>query len=120
LSCGWDDVTVVRRLAHSRLKPRVEALEAVITELATLPATVSAIDGRLETVEGELSNLRADTTMRFDAIDQRFDAIDQRFDAIHREFASVRAEIREGNEDSRRSMRMLYEELIERMKWMHG
>ena len=119
-------------MARRTLTQRLETVEQVIAELVTLPERVTGVENGLERVGLELSEFRAtaedryawidhrfDTIdRRFEAIDQRFEAVDRRFDAIDREFVAVRAEIREGHDETRRYMRVLYEDLIERIKTM--
>lgn len=62
----------------------------------------------------------------FSAIDQRFEAIDPRFEAVDRRFGEVedrfdtlrnelRAEIRQGDEETRRYLRVLHEDLVLRI-----
>ena len=77
-------------MAKATLTQRVEVLEHKVDGLATLPA-------RIGSVEQELKEFRAD---------------------VHAEFAVVRAEIREGDEETRRYMRVLYEDLVARIKVM--
>ena len=77
-------------MAKATLTQRVEVLEHKVNGLVTLPARVGA-------VEQELKEFRAD---------------------VHAEFALVRAEIREGDEETRRYMRVLYEDLVARIQVM--
>jgi hypothetical protein len=84
-------------MAKATLTQRVEVLEHKVNALTTLPARVGA-------VEQELKEFRAD--------------VDVEFGRVHAEFAVVRAEIREGDEETRRYMRVLYEDLVERIKVM--
>ena len=77
-------------MARATLTQRVEVLEHTVQDLATLPARVGA-------VERELTEFRAE---------------------VRTQFAGVRAEIRQGDDETRRYMRVLYEDLIERIKTM--
>jgi hypothetical protein len=77
-------------MTRATLTQRVKVMEHKVDELATLPS-------RIGSVEQELKVFRAD---------------------VHGEFAVVRAQIREGDEETRRYMRVLYEDLVARIKVM--
>jgi hypothetical protein len=84
-------------MAKATLTQRVEVLEHKVNGLATLPARVGA-------VERELKDFRAD--------------VHAEFAKVHADLTVVRTEIREGDEETRRYMRVLYEELIGRIRTM--
>ena len=69
------------------LTDRVEILEEKVSELATLPK-------RVEAVESQILQLRVE---------------------MRGEFAAVRQEIRDGDEETRRYMRVLHEEVLARI-----
>ena len=78
-------------MAAASLTDRVGALEAHVAVLASLPAHLS----RLET---EVVEFRAEVRQEFALLRQ-----------------ALRVEIREGDEETRRLMRVLHEDLIERL-----
>ena len=77
-------------MVRETLTARVERLEDTVSHLASLPERVSA-------VERELGDFRSE---------------------VRNEFRTVRAEIHEGDEETRRYMRVLYDDLVERIKTM--
>jgi seryl-tRNA(Sec) selenium transferase len=111
------------------LEQKVEAIQALPARVAAVELQIlqfrdevrvafSAIDGRCEAIDGRFEAI----DLRFEAIDRRFEAIDRRFEAVDRRFDSlaeeVRTEIRQGDEETRRYMRMLHEEVLERFALM--
>jgi archaellum component FlaC len=119
-------------MAKATLTQRVEALEHKVHGLATLPARVGA-------VERELKEFRADVDAEFGRVHAEFGRVHVEFGKVHTElaggrdefatvrdefatvrseFATVRSEIRQGDEETRRYMRVLYEDLVERIKIM--
>lgn len=60
-----------------------------------------------------------DVAPRVEANETKLDAfrieVRQEFEGVRKEFESVRREIRDGNEESRRFMRVLYEDLVARI-----
>jgi archaellum component FlaC len=119
-------------MAKATLTQRVEALEHKVHGLETLPARVGA-------VERELKEFRADVDAEFGRVHAEFGRVHVEFGKVHTElaggrdefatvrdefatvrseFATVRSEIRQGDEETRRYMRVLYEDLVERIKIM--
>jgi len=47
--------------------------------------------------------------------DERFNQVDRRFDQVDRRFDQVENHIREGDEETRHQMRILHEEVINRI-----
>jgi hypothetical protein len=86
LRLGLHDGSVVV-MARATLSGRVEVLEQTVTGLAALPDRVGAL-------EQSLANFRKET---------------------QREFAAVRKELRDVDEETRRHMLMLHEDLIARI-----
>jgi hypothetical protein len=84
-------------------------LEEKVERLETLPARVAA-------VESQILQLRDEMRSEFSAIRREFDAlrIDLRAD-LQSTAASLRAEIREGDEETRRFVRVLHEDVIARI-----
>jgi predicted nucleic acid-binding Zn-ribbon protein len=80
------------------LTDRVEILEEKVSELATLPK-------RVEAVASQILHLRKDMRSEFSAMR----------DEVRSEFAAVRQEIRDGDEETRRYMRVLHEEVLARI-----
>ena len=91
-------------MAKATLTQRVEVLEHKVNGLATLPVRAGA-------VERELKEFRAD-------VEAEFGKVHAELALVRDEFAPVRTEIREGDEETRRYMRVLYEELIGRIRTM--
>jgi uncharacterized protein (DUF3084 family) len=102
---------------------RLEILEKKVAAVETLPARVGA-------VELQIVQLRDEVHIEFSAIRQEFSAVRQEFSAVRQEFAAVRqemaamgaslreelrAEIRAGDEETRRYMRVLHEDVIARI-----
>jgi hypothetical protein len=77
---------------------RVEILEEKVSDLATLPKHVEA-------VESQILHLREDLRSEFSAMR----------DEVRGEFAAVRQEMRDGDEETRRYMRVLHEEVLARI-----
>ncbi len=77
---------------------RVEILEQRVAMLETIPPRVSALEGRMSAVESQIAQLRAE---------------------MHDEFSSTRLEllrrISASEEETRRFMRVLHEEVIGRI-----
>jgi predicted nucleic acid-binding Zn-ribbon protein len=80
------------------LTDRVEILEETVRELATLPK-------RVEAVASQILQLREDMRSEFSAMR----------DDVRSEFAAIRQEIRDGDEETRRYMRILHEEVLGRI-----
>ena len=75
-------------MAPQSLETRVESLEERVTRLEELP-------GRMDRLELQIVQFRTE---------------------VRDEFSAVRTEIRSGDEETRRYMRVLFEEYIGRMK----
>ena len=81
---------------------RLEIVEKKVESLETLPARVSA-------VELQIVQLRQDMNAGFSAIRDDIRAVDESIRA------DLRAEIRAGDEETRRFMRVLHEDVIARI-----
>ncbi|HUP40955.1 MAG TPA: hypothetical protein VM115_12605 [Vicinamibacterales bacterium] len=73
---------------------RIEMLEGDVNALRQLPGQVSAVAADLAALRGDVTQLKGD---------------------IREEFAAVREEIQTGDEETRRQMRVLHEEVISRL-----
>jgi chromosome segregation ATPase len=94
------------------LEKRVEILEKMINGLEDLPA-------RVEGLEVQFLQHREETRAAFSANQAEHAAFQTELLAfrnhVAKEFVQVRVEIREGDEDTRRQMRVLHEDLVERI-----
>ncbi len=87
---------------------RIEILEGDVNALRQLPDRVSAVAADLAAVRGDVTQLQGDVTrLQGDVTELKRD--------MHTEFAAVRDEIRTGDEETRRQMRILHEEVISRL-----
>ena len=103
-------------MVRETLTARVERLENTASHLASLPARVGA-------VERELAEFRAEVRLEFAAVRAEMRAGDEllRYELraeMRSGHGTLRGEIREGDEETRRYMRVLYEDLVERIKTM--
>jgi chromosome segregation ATPase len=69
------------------------------------------IDERFNLIDDKITELDHRFERRFKAIDVRFDAMDQRFDAMDQRFAHIDSKF----EELGRHMRVLHEEVIDRI-----
>jgi hypothetical protein len=101
-------------MPRATLAQRVKIVEEKVEKLETLPARVAA-------VESQILQLRDEMRSEFSAVRREFDAlrIDLRAE-LQSTAASLRAEIREGDEETRRLMRMLHEDVIARIAALGG
>lgn len=88
----------------TRLAERVGMLEGTVRALVTMPARMAGLEGRLATVEMQIVQLRAEMQGEFSAIRGDLRGLNERFDALY-----------ERGEDTRRYMRVLHEEVLDRM-----
>jgi chromosome segregation ATPase len=106
-----DDVTSFRgEFASFRAETR--------GELTEIRSDITEIRGDITAIRGDIIGIRGDITeIRGDIIGIRGDITEIRGDitGIRGEFAVVRDEIRAGDEETRRQMRILHEEVISRI-----
>ena len=81
-------------MTHRPLSERVEALEEIVAGLQGLPNQLASLTSRMDA--------------RFEQIDARFERIDARFEQL-------RQEVHDGDEETRRFMRILHEDIITRI-----
>lgn len=102
---------------------RVTALEKVAESLAPLPAQMAAMNDRMANVESQIVQLRGDLDVRTIEILEVVDSASKATQTMHDEVirtiregdqAVLRA-VREGDEETRRQMRVLHEDLVERI-----
>ena len=105
------DMQVHRGIAMTgrTLEERVSTLENAVVSLQTLP--------------GEIAAFRRDVNARFEQIDARFEQIDARFERVDAQFHQmedrfdrVERRVSDDIEHLYARMRMLHEELIDRIK----
>jgi hypothetical protein len=94
---------------------RIEILEGNVNALRQLPEHVSAIAADLTALRGDFTELRGDVTRLQDDVTQLRGDLMQFQVNVGAEFAAVREEIRAGDEETRREMRILHEEVISRI-----
>jgi len=81
--------------------------ETLANRVAILEHKMQSLEGlpdRVASLEGQVSQFRADVRMEFSAVRQE----------MHDLAETLRAEIRAGDEETRRQMRVLHEEVIAR------
>jgi archaellum component FlaC len=102
---------------NARLGQMDERFAGIDVRLDRMDDRFAAIDVRL----GRMDERFAEIDVRLDRVDDRFAGIGTRLDRMHArlekiddEFAQMRKEIRLGDEETRRYMRVLHEDLVER------
>jgi len=96
-------------MAGPTLTQRVEILEQTVAELASLPARMAA-------VELQIVQLRDEMQVGFSAVRQEMAVMrDDLRTELKSTAESLRADIREGDEETRRYMRVLHEDVIARI-----
>ena len=94
-------------MAGKSLDQRVDMLERRTEILEQLPERVTAL-------ERQIVQLRDEMRVEFSATRAETRAGDERM------IQTLRQEIRDGDEETRRFMRILHEEVLERMKFLGG
>jgi hypothetical protein len=84
------------------VEERVSTLENAVVSLQTLP--------------GEIAAFRRDVNARFEQIDARFERVDAQFHQMEDRFDRVERRVSDDIEHLYARMRMLHEELIDRIK----
>ena|SRR5687768_4821454 len=92
-------------MAPQSVETRVESLEQRVTQLEKLPR-------RIDRIESQIVQLRTEMRDEFSAVRAE---MREGFSAVTEEFAAVRLEMRSGDEETRRYMRVLFEEYVGRM-----
>jgi len=110
-------------MAGPTLTQRVEILEQKVERLETLPARMAAVEWQIvqlrDEMQGGFSAVRQEMAVMADdlrtELHHGLHGIRGELDGIHGELDGLRAEIRAGDEETRRYMRVLYEDLIARI-----
>jgi len=106
-------------MATRSLPERVSALEEAVTALQHLPQELAAFRTDVNARFDQVDAFRADVNARFERIDTRFDQIDARFAQVDARFDRVDARFERIDAQFERvysQMRMLHEDLIDRIK----
>jgi len=110
-------------MAGPTLTQRVEILDQTVAELALLPARMAAVELQIVQLRDEMqvgfSAVRQEMAVMADdlrtELHRGLHGIRGELDGLDGEFDGLRAEIRAGDEETRRYMRVLYEDLIARI-----
>ncbi len=90
---------------------RIEIVEGDVNALRQLPEQVSAVAGDLAALRSDVTQLKHDMTEVRGAFSDGHGGVIN----VREEFAALRQEIRAGDEETRRLMRVLHEEVISRL-----
>ena len=69
----------------------------------------------MDAVESQILQLRGEMRDGFSAIDKRFEAVDKHFGAVDARLDDLKKQIKEGDEETKRYMRVLHEEVLSRI-----
>ena len=106
--CGMQPDWLSRRV--TLLEQRVDRLETRFDELTVhMNARFAQVDARFDAVDA-----------RFDAVDARFDSVEQVLISLQTQITSNHREFRERFDELGRHMRVLHEELIDRIATING
>jgi peptidoglycan hydrolase CwlO-like protein len=105
----------LRHAMPMTLVRRIEILERDVNALRHLPEKVSAVAADLAALRGDVTQLQSDVTQLRGDVTQFRSNVTQFQGDVRAEFAAVRDEIRTGDEETRRQMRILHEEVISRI-----
>ena len=100
---------------------RVEILEEKVDALSQLPERVTGVEMQLVAVRDDLHSLRGEVTTLRDELRSFREEFTSRDEftsfrnEVLREFAAVSVEIHAGDEETRRQMRVLHEDVISRI-----
>ena len=112
---------------ETTLPERVEMLEDTVRELITLPARIEAVEGRLASVDGRVGSLQMQVVQLREELHGEFSAIRGEVAALGSDLrtemralnaetvARLETKIEAGDEETRRHMRLLHEDVIERI-----
>lgn len=76
---------------------------------------LQALPARMDAVESQILQLRGEMRDGFSAIDKRFEAVDKHFGAVDARLDDLKKQIKEGDEETKRYMRVLHEEVLSRI-----
>ena len=97
------------------LTERIEILEQKVGNLESLPDGVAAVESQILQLRSELKVEFSAIRQHLDHHDERFNQVDRRFDQVDQRFDQLENHIREGDEETRHQMRILHEEVINRI-----
>jgi hypothetical protein len=95
------------------LAERVDALEDQMRPLQQLPGQIAALDARVASLELQFLQSRAEVKDESLTTRRELDGLREELAAVA---AGLRQEIRSGDEETRRYMRVLHEDLVSRLK----
>ena len=115
-------------MAHDPVIKRVEKLEKAVTALTGLPGEVSQLSRRVGTLESQILQLRTEMKDEFSAVrrelgetgDNLLGVIESGGQATRRLVAEVREETNARFDGLSRQMRVLHEDVIERISRLGG
>lgn len=87
-----------------------------MNELSTLPERVGGLEAQVLQLRGEMKVELSAIVAEQSSMRSELSAIQTQQSAVRSELAAIRAEIRAGDEETRRHARMLHEEVIDRLK----
>ena len=90
------------------LTSRVETLEKAVDDLRQERSVIDAVDTRTQMIDARTQALEVQFA-------QFLGEVRMEFSAVHEEFGKVRDEIRQGDEETRRFVRILHEDLVGRI-----
>jgi predicted nucleic acid-binding Zn-ribbon protein len=91
------------------LSVRVAELERQMLSLHELPGQVADLNRHMRAVEARIGSLAEQFT-------QLRSEVSAEFSAVRTEFSRLRQEMKDGDEETRRYMRVLHEEVISRIR----
>jgi len=116
---------LMRAMPSPQVIRRIESIEEQVNTLNELPIRVGALETQIVGMRGDMTILQRDiTTLQKDVTDLQTDVRDLRRDVtdlqrdvkeLRVEMNLLRGEVREGDEETRRQMRVLHKEVISRI-----
>ena len=127
-------------MSRQSLTNRVERLAKIVDDLQKEPARIDALAIKVEALDVQFVQLRGEMRAEFSAtreemkagfarvetrfhqaderfgqVDARLDHLDARFATVGERFDKLETAIKEGDEETRREMRVLHEDLVARI-----
>ena len=97
------------------IEKRVETLENTVMGPGGVLEQLGELRSDVADLSTQFLQFRDETRAEFSAVHQKLSGVDQKFLAVDQQFSAVRAEIKAGDEETRRYMRVLHEEVIDRL-----
>ena len=105
-------------MATQDLETRVDNIEETLRDLATVPVRLGGLEGQVGGLVGQVGRLEG----QVGRLEGRVGGLETQFlqfrGEVSAEFSAVRAELRDGHERLGSQMRLLHEDLVERIKWL--